>query len=121
MFQFQLEQRVHCMDIKYPVLVAGLSSNKLLIIDINKMSQIQNRQIGKDFYTECSLESNISCVNVFPDQSAYCVGTYDGRANLTKLARDTQGTLKPAETIIGFKSQKYDSTLPNGQILVPVS
>ena len=35
---FQLDQKVHAMDIKYPILLAGLSNNKILILDLTRLS-----------------------------------------------------------------------------------
>jgi hypothetical protein len=34
------------MDIKYPLLVAGLGANKVLILEMSKMEQIPNRIIN---------------------------------------------------------------------------
>ena len=101
------------MDIKYPLLVAGLGANKVLILEMNKMEQIPNRIINNQYYIESLLSSNISCVAIFQDLTGYCVGTYDGRANLSKLTRDNNNNIKNGDSIICFKSQKYDNPYPN--------
>lgn len=51
----QLEHKVHAMDVKYPLLVAGCENNKVFLHDLTKVQFIQNCIVNSSYYTECIL------------------------------------------------------------------
>ncbi|KAK9827320.1 hypothetical protein WJX81_004742 [Elliptochloris bilobata] len=67
-----LPERVYALDVRYPLLVAGLANRRIQVYNLTSPQQAY-----KDL--ESPLKFQTRCVTCFPDTSGYLLGSIEGR------------------------------------------
>lgn len=87
-YNVTLPHKLYAADFQTPLFAAGLSSEKILLFDINNIGHkvTLDSQLGK--------ESQIQSVSLSADCETFGMGSVDGRANLSTIGKQVNGDLK---------------------------
>jgi mRNA export factor len=111
--------KVYCSDLLYPLLAVGMSSEKLLFLDLDNLQYLEKGGFAL-FDSTLKDSQQISCVSLLRDGSGFGIGSTDGRVNVSKFGIDQSGQLRPAP-LVSFKTKNYEQSVPlNKQVLYPV-
>lgn len=94
-FSLNLENKVYTSDFQFPLFVAGLANEKMAIIDMNFMSNktiVDSSDLGK-FSQIQSIAVNHKC-------STLGVASFDGRANISNIAKTVNGQYTPVNYLL---------------------
>ena len=107
------ENKVYASDFKFPILVAGTASEKLMLLDIqNPNSKVcaESGDLGKF--------SQIQAISINQKCTTFGAASFDGRANLSNITKNVNGQFSP-KAIITFKSNKQEEG--GNTILYPIN
>lgn len=83
------QNKVFASDFQFPYLVAGTANEKLLFYDLKNSSKtvLDSADLGKN--------SQIQAVAINHKATSYGVATFDGRANISSISKNTAGVFSP--------------------------
>ena len=67
-----LPERVYALDVRFPLLVAGLANRRVQVYNLNSPQQVYKE-------LESPLKYQTRCVTCFPDTGGYLLGSIEGR------------------------------------------
>ena len=104
---FNLGAKPVCSDMLFPNIAIGLSNEKLLIFDMIRDINAVFRE-RDNYYINSPLgsDSPMSALSI-SKENAIGIGNYDGRSNLSKFERRSDGTVS-LNNIVTFKAHKID-------------
>eukprot|EP01083_Nonionella_stella_P132731 403551_1 len=70
-----MDERVYCMDVRFPVMVAGLAGMNTTIYDLRKPDQPFKKE-------KSPLKLQTRCVALFNDMTGYAIGSVEGRVGI---------------------------------------
>jgi len=89
------ENKVFTSDFKFPILVAGTSNEKMMLVDIHNPNTkvcVDSSDLGKF--------SQIQAIAINQKCSTFGAASFDGRANLSNIGKNVNGQSAPVLFIL---------------------
>jgi len=85
-----LPERIHTMDLKYPLMVVGTADKQLLVYNLTTIQQSTNPY--KAIPTPLKMQTRV--VSCFPCRTGFAVGSIEGRCSIVGIEDASKNLLQ---------------------------
>ena len=105
--ELELGLKVFCSDMIFPMLAVGLSSEKVLLINLPNIQKMMSSRSLEYIDSPLGAESQLTSMALSYHGKTITMGAHEGRVNISNIV-DRPDTRQKLESMITFKCSKID-------------